>query len=544
MKRLKLIIGIILLLFSGYIAFFSFPSVNLKESDSFSAERVAEDIKTISKDHHSIEHPTERSAVRDYLYNRLSSMGGNCNYYYYDSIPNKFGGFINIGNVFAQFEPSIKIADSYLLLVAHLDSKFGQKVLNDTVYSYEAADDGYGLGVILESVNQAIKYKDNWKQGIKVLFTDSEEHSSGGMQCALKNNREVFDSVGLVINVEARGVKGPAILFETSNNNNKLMELYEYSKYPCSYSLTSAVYSILPNYTDFSLIKDSLPGYNFSVIDNLNYYHTDKDTFSNINLTSIQHYGAQLEPLIKEYLTDEIYSDTKALKGDSNDIFFSIPGLKMVKMSGGKYMLYNAICFALFCIALCFALMSNNAHFKGVLKQSLFVFLSSVLVFGVGEGIAYISALIVGTPFKITMTRYIEYDKVISLISVILLVAISILYINKNIKKHNNFLIEHLLGALFVMLIYSIVLYFTIGENFFFMLPIGISALALIFSLFAYLNILALPSLMLIVILQLSFLYNIYNALSIGSLGIALFVAFYSIILVIILFDLFLTQKR
>ena len=86
----------------------------------------------------------------------------------------------------------------------------------DTVWSYGAADDGYGLGVILENVDQALKYKADWKQGIKVLFTDAEEVGMMGMKAQLQNNREVFDNVGLIINLETRGPYGPALLFETS----------------------------------------------------------------------------------------------------------------------------------------------------------------------------------------------------------------------------------------------------------------------------------------------------------------------------------------
>jgi Zn-dependent M28 family amino/carboxypeptidase len=51
----------------------------------------------------------------------------------------------------------------------------------DTVWSYGAADDGYGIGVILETVSLALKNRTEWKQGIKVLFTDAEEPGMKGM---------------------------------------------------------------------------------------------------------------------------------------------------------------------------------------------------------------------------------------------------------------------------------------------------------------------------------------------------------------------------
>ena len=85
----------------------------------------------------------------------------------------------------------------------------------DTVWSYGAADDGYGVGVILETVSQALKQRSDWKQGVKVLFTDAEEVGMMGMTAIWENNREVFDNVGLMINIEARGPGVPALLIDT-----------------------------------------------------------------------------------------------------------------------------------------------------------------------------------------------------------------------------------------------------------------------------------------------------------------------------------------
>ena len=47
-----------------------------------------------------------------------------------------------------------------------------------------------------------------------------------GMKAIWENDREVFDNVGLVVNVEARGTWGPALLFEAGPGNSKVQELY------------------------------------------------------------------------------------------------------------------------------------------------------------------------------------------------------------------------------------------------------------------------------------------------------------------------------
>ena len=131
--------------------------------------------------------------------------------------------------------------------------------------------------------------------------------------------------MNFVINVEARGVKGPALLFETSYNNSKVMELYKLAKQPHTFSLTSVVYKFMPNDTDFSIVKRDYPGMNFSVIDNLRYYHTDLDNYSNISLESIQHYGMAIEPIVHEYLTNGLYGNKDALVADSDSVFFTLP---------------------------------------------------------------------------------------------------------------------------------------------------------------------------------------------------------------------------
>jgi Zn-dependent M28 family amino/carboxypeptidase len=209
-------------------------------------------------------------------------------------------------NILAEFASPKSQEATKLMFIAHYDSRYSQPVPpRDTVWSYGAADDGYGIGVTLETLNLALKYRDKWQQGVKVLFTDAEEVGMMGMKAMWEQNREQFDDVGFVINLEARGPNGPALLFETSAGNERIMELYDQRALsPFTYSLTTVVYSFMPNFTDFTIIKDTLPGVNFSTIADINHYHTDLDNLDNINPKSIQHYGAQVVPMVEQYLCD------------------------------------------------------------------------------------------------------------------------------------------------------------------------------------------------------------------------------------------------
>ena len=93
--------------------------------------------------------------------------------------------------------------------------------------------------MVQQMTDMDLQYAEGWNQGLKILFTDSEERNLDGIRCALERDNALFDNVGLAVNVEARGVKGPALLFETSSGNAALMDFYtEYARYPYTYSLT------------------------------------------------------------------------------------------------------------------------------------------------------------------------------------------------------------------------------------------------------------------------------------------------------------------
>ena len=262
---------------------FTLPKAQPADAEGFSAARVVEDIEVISKEHHSVAHPQERAKVREYLVGRLHDLGADTvKLYQYDSLvgpKNKHVVYtFDAVNILAEFAPEKNVEDaSYLMLVAHYDSRYSQPMpKQDTVWSYGAADDGYGVGVILETVSQALKQRPDWKQGVKVLFTDAEEVGMMGMTAIWENNREVFDNVGLMINIEARGPWGPALLFETCPGNEKVMDLYaKAADYKYTYSLTTVVYTFMPNFTDFTIVKDAIPGLNFSTITDVNHYHTE-----------------------------------------------------------------------------------------------------------------------------------------------------------------------------------------------------------------------------------------------------------------------------
>lgn len=548
MKRLKVAAVLVL---TVAVVFLSMGHLTFLRSDTrhgmlFSAGNAVKDIEVISSVHHSVLHPVDRGMVRSYLYDRLAEMGGDPIVFSYDSVPFRSGGTFSMSNVYCRFLPECGDApSSYIMLVAHLDSRFPEMTPDGMVCSYGAADDGYGLGVILELVRGALTYCGEWKQGLKVLFTDAEENELDGMRYALEKDNHIFDGVGLVVNVEARGVKGPALLFETSDGNDVLMDFYiDNAVYPYTYSLTSAVYRIMPNFTDFTLAKPLFPGYNFSVIDNLHYYHNDEDNFSNIRPESIAHYGVQLEPMIRCFLTGEEYSDPDFFRGGSDVTAFTIPGIGTVRMGKtGNYVFY-AIVLAVFVLTVACYSALGRITVRQVFASALRHLAAIVSVAAAGTAAAFLAARISGLEYSLTDLKFLSGDGIAAVVLTAVMAAIYLPCFLSRSRKSENYVFSHLLGMTMLLLVLSAVLLFIIGENFFLMLPAVCALFGLMFHIVVYMNIMSLPALLLTVAAGFPFAYNLYTALTIGSVGIVMSVAFIYLTVTVSLAYCFIYQKR
>ena len=517
------------------LGFYPKQRINDRDSQDFSAQRVSDDLRVIAKSPHSIQHPKERKVLANYLRERLHQMGGETQIIEYDTIPSKIGGSFSYANIYSVFPPlkdqspdnsSANPSDeSYLLLVAHYDSRFRQIVGKDTVFSYGAADDGYGLGVIMELVSVALNYRDEWNQGIKVLFTDAEEHNLDGMRAAYRHNKEIFDNVNFAVNVEARGVKGPALLFETSGGNDRLMELYSHAQRPHGLSLTTVVYKLLPNNTDFTIIKDTIPGLNFSVIDDLHHYHTDKDNYSNISLESVQHYGDQLQPVVYEYLTNEKYAASDALAGESDVIFFGFPVFGMFTFSKAGYLIANLLVYALFLFVLYVYVRYKIIRPGAILKGMMHVMVFALAAVGCGFALSYILALYWDFKFSIVDLRFIPYDKNISIVLFLISVLWILVFCRLQERKDKYYMWNLLLGTNVLLLLLSVVCLVTLGENFFFLIPLATSSVALFFSVAKNFKWMYLVSCSIVMVSGAYFLYLLYTAITIGALGVIMFLS-------------------
>ncbi len=571
MNKIRPIILTLAVILAGLLAYglWTQPSPKPIDYEGFSAERVVNDIEVISKEHHSVAHPEERAKVREYLVERLEGLGADTvQIFRYDSLvgpQNKHVVYtFDAYDVLAEFPPLQASDDTtYMMFVAHYDSRYSQPVLKDTVWSYGAADDGYGVGVTLETVSQALKFRDQWKQGIKVLFTDAEEVGMMGMKAIWENDRQVFDNVGFMINIEARGPWGPALLFEACPGNEKVMELYDdAAKYPYTYSLTTVVYSFMPNFTDFTIVKDSIPGLNFSTIADVNHYHTDLDNFSNVSAKSIQHYGTQILPITKTYLTGEQYADRDSLKADSDATNFTIPLLGLFNFSKTGYLIINIAIFLLFLLV--FALEGVRGRIKAakVFKVSASVLGLAVAVLALGELVAYVCAAAVGAKFKpFGIMAGISFDNIAMIVTTAVIFLLTVLgyailrkkavmktagsmRASAGVAAASRYACNTLYGTLALMFMLSAVLVAVLGENLMFFVPLTFATGGLIFWRLTGWRFWLVASIALILLHAFSFLYALAMALTIGAYGAVAMLAFCDFMVLIPLADLYMMKTK
>jgi hypothetical protein len=134
----------------------------------------------------------------------------------------------------------------------------------------------------------------------------------------------------VALNFEARGAGGPAVMFETSENNAALIaEFAKAAPYPNASSLSYEIYRRLPNDTDLTVFKRAgIAGLNFAYFDRLDRYHSPSDNVENINEAGLQHHGAYALALARHFGNASL--DTSS---NGNAVYFALLGRWLVHYS-------------------------------------------------------------------------------------------------------------------------------------------------------------------------------------------------------------------
>ncbi|NXL76653.1 ERMP1 metallopeptidase, partial [Leptocoma aspasia] len=234
------------------------------------------------------------------------------------------GGFTsyyaNITNVVVKLEPR-NGAEHAVLSNCHFDS-----VPNTP----GASDDAVSCAVMLEILNTLSKSSESLQHAVIFLFNGAEENILQASHGFITQH-EWAKSIRAFINLEAAGVGGKELVFQTGPENPWLVQAYVVAaKHPFASVVAQEIFQsgIIPADTDFRIYRDfgNVPGIDLAFIENGYIYHTEYDTSDRILTDSIQRAGDNILAVLKYLATSEKLAKSFEYR-HGNVVFFDILGL-------------------------------------------------------------------------------------------------------------------------------------------------------------------------------------------------------------------------
>ena len=280
-----------LLIFALLLAGFALKGVLLQppaaaSSGEFNTQRAIGRLQRILGDQRP--HPVDSQAddaVRNRLIAELRAIGlqpqvheaMDCS-----AMPGtRFVSCSHVRNVVAAI-PSLR-AGPHVLLNAHYDS---------TPTGPGAGDDGLGVAVLLEI--GAILRSEPPPRPITLLFNEGEEYGLNGAHAFVRTD-PLAREVNSLINIDNRGVTGPALMHETSEPDAAAISIYaSATRRPYATSISSDFARLIPNYTDGTVFKPA--GWtllDYGIIGNETRYHSPGDTIAALDPDSVGHMGSE-----------------------------------------------------------------------------------------------------------------------------------------------------------------------------------------------------------------------------------------------------------
>lgn len=249
----------------------------------FSGGRAMADVAVIAARPHPVG-SAEDAQVRDHLVRRMTELGLAPRVQSTVQVSDKTHLPVRVDNVIGLL-PGTDPASPAVTVMAHYDS---------TPHGPGAADDAAGAAAVLETA-RALKSQGQSARDVAFVITDGEEAGMLGAKAFFAGD-PLARRTGFVVNMEARGSRGRAMMFETGRHNGETIALFRASAHrPVSNSLMVMVYEQMPNFTDFTEAKKAgLQGVNFAFLGGPRDYHAAADTPANLDQRSLQDLGQQV----------------------------------------------------------------------------------------------------------------------------------------------------------------------------------------------------------------------------------------------------------
>nr|QEO74493.1 acetylornithine deacetylase [uncultured bacterium] len=300
----------------------------------FSSARAMGHLRAIARRPHPVGSDAH-AEVRSHILGVLSALGANPEVQQTTAVSRKANSPLRAGtvhNVIARL-PGTNNTGA-VIVAGHYDS---------VGTSSGASDDGAAVAAMLETA-RALKAGPPLRNDVILLFTDAEEVGLLGAEAFVREH-PLAKGLGLILNFEARGSRGPSIMFESSPRNGRLIEEFgRAAERPIATSFSYEVYKRLPNDTDFTVLRETgAAGLNFAYIDDYTHYHTPLDDAERIDEGSLQHHGSNALSLTRHFGNLDMRGEAA---GDA--VYFDLLGLLLVRYPAALAVVLAALTAALF----------------------------------------------------------------------------------------------------------------------------------------------------------------------------------------------------
>ncbi len=247
--------------------------------DRFSSARAMDALRVIAAEPRPIG-SLRAAAVRDFIFARLQALTLDPHVRTSEVVskraPRVAGVVRNVVGRLPGRDPTRAV-----LLVAHYDS---------VPTAAGAADNGSGVAALLETA-RALRSGPPLRNDVIFLFTDGEERGLLGAQAFLRDDPWVY-AAGVVLNFDSPGSSSPALMYETSPGNGRLIPHYLAVGNAYGSSLMYEVSRRQPVVSDFRpFVASGIPGMTFGMLDGPAYDHTAYDSLTAFDEAGLQHEG-------------------------------------------------------------------------------------------------------------------------------------------------------------------------------------------------------------------------------------------------------------
>jgi hypothetical protein len=396
--KITLIFALLAFLLSLYIALSALTPPQAKPDDApvteFSAHRAYQHLQVIAENVHNTG-SANNETVKKYIMRTLQDIGLEPSVQSRRFSWVEHWGNLHVQNIICRINGTSS-ANSTIMLVAHYDTM---------PTGPGAMDDGSGVVTLIETA-RALQAGEPLKNDVILLFTDGEEPGLLGAQAFVEDNRELADEVDLIVNFDAGGTDGPAVLTETSAGNSYMVQrLLNSISEKTAFSSLVDLSKFFPSDTDIRVFeKTGIRYMNIIVSMHKERIHTPEDNVENFSINTLQQQGNYALGICRGF--GNLSDLSSEINSSRDSVFFPVSNWFTVAYDQ-NWGVFLSVLAAVIYIYITFAgLQSKRLSLKNTL-MGLTVFLTGIVSAG---AISFTVISLARLAFKSRIDRFFNYE--------------------------------------------------------------------------------------------------------------------------------------